>query len=832
MSALSRDLLIVFLLVFPPLARGAVGVGPATLVQLAAIALTGLWAASMTGSGRLAVRRTPLDLPIVLFLGLAGISAASSVYPWASRIQLYRWLAYALVFLVLVNRLDSRRRVLRLAWVIVLFGAALATAALTLPDLRLLGLETYSRGAYGLSLTFVNHNHFAGYLEIVACLGVGLGLATRGALRVLLLGLSAYVAVAVLFSLSRGGILALVAGLVFLAVGLGLSRRSRRSSMLVAGFLALVLAAAAGLGAAPVLETLESLEDPLRAGGTRLEFWRGTLDVIAADPWSGSGPGTYVWAYNRYQTEATARWLVDHAHNDYLELAAEVGLPGLLAALLGLGVLFSRAFARLQPAAAPCEIGLGALAGCFALAVHSSFEFHAAIPSNALLFCACAALAIAAGTAGNEVPAGIGLRLAGRWRWPVHAGLLLLAIAGGAAVAAPYLASRSARQAREAAVQGQTREAEARLRHSLALDPGNGEYPARLGDLNAGRSRAARRPAERRAALVGALEYYRQAIAACPVWSPYFGSLAGVLERLGRYREAEEALDQAARLAPMDPRVHRDLGRFHLRHGRVERGLAGYRRFLELAEGSLPAVLEELWPVRASPAGVAPAVPRTASARRAFAAFLFARGETESALAELETAFALEPTLDGALLHLRALAIREQHLAALAAGHDYLRRFGSRTALRRRLLETYLRLGRSEQAIAMVADLLIQQPDDLELLQTLADLQRGQNRPHEAIRTLRRGLERRPDDAGLHAGLARLHAALDQPGEALEAWKQAVALQPREPRYCYRLGEAYRRLGLSHQAAKTWRECLEIDPEHRASRLALARLLEKMELGE
>ncbi len=888
----SRHLLVVFLLVFPPLAHGAVRPGPEGLVQLAAIAMAGLWAVSMVRARRLELRRTPLDLPIVLFLALAGASAALSVYPWASRIQFCRLLTYALVFFVLVNTLDSRRKVLRLAWVIVLFGAAFATAALTLAGRELLGFETFSRGA-GLAMTFVNRNHFAGYLEIVACLGVGLGLAYRGAPRALLLGLSAWVAVAVLFSLSRGGILALAGGLAFLAVTIGLCHRSRKSLMLVAGFLVLVLAAGAGLGPGAVLESVESLEDPLAAGGTRLEFWRGTLDMIAANPWSGSGPGTFVHAYNRYQTEATARWLVDHAHNDYLELAAEFGLPGLLAGLLCLGILFTRGFSDLRPAgrkqipgfgqagpgirsrrgiadfgqeavrvfedglmtkggAGPrirsrrlrvLGAGLGALAGCFALAVHSGFEFNAAIPSNALLFSACAALAIAAGatnaaapasgatTAAVEGPTRIDLRLAERWHWPIYAGILLLATASIAAVASPYLASRYSQQAREAEKQGRYLEASARLRRSIALDPGNGRYPAQLGDLNVGRSMVTGNPAERHASLVRALSAYDQAIPACSVCSPYVSKKARAFERLGRTREAEEALEQAARLAPMNPQAHHDLGRFHLKHGPVERGTAEYRRFLELTEGHLPRILEELWQALPSYSEVEPAVPRRAHARRGFAAFLFDLGHTEDAMRELEAAFGLEPTPDGALLHLRALSTRKQHLAALEAGHEHLHRFGGLPTLRRQMTRTYLELGRTEQAISMVEELLDEQPGSAELYRQLGNLQSAAGRPQVALRIFLKGLELRPQSARLHASLARLHADLGQPGDALAAWKRAVTLQPRTVHYRYQLGKAYRRLGLYNQAVEAWRECLRIDSGHRASELAIARLLEEVDAG-
>ena len=65
----------------------------------------------------------------------------------------------------------------------------------------------------------------------------------------------------------------------------------------------------------------------------RLAHWQAAADMARDDLWTGVGFGNYAAAYPRY---ALINWpdALGHAHNYYLNLLAEVGLPGLLAYLI------------------------------------------------------------------------------------------------------------------------------------------------------------------------------------------------------------------------------------------------------------------------------------------------------------------------------------------------------------------------------------------------------------------------------------------------------------------------------------------------------------------
>ena len=66
----------------------------------------------------------------------------------------------------------------------------------------------------------------------------------------------------------------------------------------------------------------------------RIELWHRAWDVIAARPLTGTGINTYAVAYQEFDTRKSWRVQNYYAHNGYLQMAAEIGLPGLFIFLI------------------------------------------------------------------------------------------------------------------------------------------------------------------------------------------------------------------------------------------------------------------------------------------------------------------------------------------------------------------------------------------------------------------------------------------------------------------------------------------------------------------
>lgn len=119
----------------------------------------------------------------------------------------------------------------------------------------------------------------------------------------------------------------------------------------------------------------------------RMEIWRETIQLASAYKWTGCGLGAYERGLYRYKNLAPVN-TIDFAHNDYLQILAELGIAGaLLVGALGVWVL-SRLLSVViwRKRARSWELAVGVLGAVLALGVHSLADFNLYIPANALVF--------------------------------------------------------------------------------------------------------------------------------------------------------------------------------------------------------------------------------------------------------------------------------------------------------------------------------------------------------------------------------------------------------------------------------------------------------------
>jgi O-antigen ligase len=195
----------------------------------------------------------------------------------------------------------------------------------------------------------------------------------------------------IVFSFSRMGMISMLCSLV-LVVGM-VWVGWRRHPQPVWFVLLLLLggtASALWLGAGPVIHHFELLsrDDPLEHGTEgRMTLWKDSLQLIRRHPWTGSGLGCFEFAFTRVQS-VELDYTIDHAHNDYLEFAVDLGIPAATLLFLAILVLAVRIFSAglLARSALARAHALGAFgAGC-ALLIHSLADFNLQIPANALVF--------------------------------------------------------------------------------------------------------------------------------------------------------------------------------------------------------------------------------------------------------------------------------------------------------------------------------------------------------------------------------------------------------------------------------------------------------------
>jgi O-antigen ligase len=125
----------------------------------------------------------------------------------------------------------------------------------------------------------------------------------------------------------------------------------------------------------------------------RAHFWSMTLGIIRTHPVIGTGLGSFGLAYTQFDTR-NGLFRLEQAHNDYLQVMSDAGIVGVVLAVFFIIALFRTGFAR-RETDDPFRRGVatGALAGCFAVLIHSFFDFTLHTTANALLFLMLAAFA-------------------------------------------------------------------------------------------------------------------------------------------------------------------------------------------------------------------------------------------------------------------------------------------------------------------------------------------------------------------------------------------------------------------------------------------------------
>lgn len=306
---------------------------------------------------------------------------------------------YGIMLVLSLHTFRSPKTWRRLLWVLLAFGFAQA----------LYGLLHAMSGAAAPSLrwahgTFVNKNHFAGYLELTIPLAFAALILQRErvasqqrrspgeqAVKMLLLaGFSLLAIAALVLSGSRGGLISFSAGLVvftLLAVRRGLMNRRLAGILLLAGVIAAVLLAAN-------LDRIRAHGDELEhAVRIRAEIWKSAWHIFQDFPVAGAGLGTYSHLSRRYRTFQGVLFF-EHAHNDYIEYLAETGVVGASLLLLAACWLAWRLLAawQAQRSVQALAVSTAGLSALVSMAVHSVMDFNLHIPANAMLACMVAAL--------------------------------------------------------------------------------------------------------------------------------------------------------------------------------------------------------------------------------------------------------------------------------------------------------------------------------------------------------------------------------------------------------------------------------------------------------
>ena len=558
--------LLVFLLIFTPLAYGAVHPWSIAIFEVAAALMGLFWVLKMLSRSKPEFIGSPL---LALFLILIGYAAfqyffSRSIYPWSTKTELLKLISYLLIFLVTLNTIRTKVQLKRVMAAIITVGFFMSIFYL----MRYFGAPA-PRG-------FVNSDHFSAYLGMIIPLSLGLIIcviaspegAKQSQTRPLLFFTIIVMGGALFFTMSRGGMLSFIAALLFIAL-LASTRRSMKNKgwliLAIAVFIVLIIA---WLGATPVVERILSFKAEIasRYYGGRLPIWQGTIGIIKDNPIFGTGLGTFNYIFPKYQPVGIIAKHYTYAHSDFLELLSEIGIVGFsLFVICGLWTavyLFCRYSQRHDPWVTGMSICVfGSLSSIF---IHSFTDFNLHIPANAVLLSIILALLVSILNTTNEVTSCNAPTI--RYPFAILAVILLII----------YIV--------------------AVIRPAIRLDPTNAAYHYQLGKATQ------------------AIDEYKKAVALNPTNSQYHQSLAWAYGQIDKVSQAHQEFEIAIELSPAYYYPYQVYAIWLLNHPtteNIEKGVLIYRKAVALNSKLADKALAEYFKIEKSYARLKKILPDT-----------------------------------------------------------------------------------------------------------------------------------------------------------------------------------------------------------------------------
>lgn len=327
------------------------------------------------------------SLPIA---GIDGISRTISFDPFSTKVTALHFFAIGLFFSCSLIIVDSAKRIQRLTTTLIIFGFGYAFFSIiqsVLSPQKIYGLYD-ALSPFG---TFVNRHNFAAAMEMLIALPLGMLFAgaIRPDKRLLYVTAVVLMGAALLLSGSRGGLVSFVAMLTFLVFVTSRSRGKKRVALrgaMAVLLLLIVVGGAVFVGGDTSLTRITDSAASKDVTTGRFDIWTATLKMIADDLPFGAGLGAYAVAYSRFDTGSGLE-RVEQAHNDYLQVTSDAGIPGLIIGGFFLFFLF-KAGKRGLAANNLIRRGIatGAIAGIFAILVHSIFDFVLHTTAVAVIF--------------------------------------------------------------------------------------------------------------------------------------------------------------------------------------------------------------------------------------------------------------------------------------------------------------------------------------------------------------------------------------------------------------------------------------------------------------
>jgi len=616
---------------------------PAKEFTFEALVIIGLmfWAIKIISREEIKFTSTPLNLPILSFIAICTLSLIWSNTFFTSLRELPHFLAGPLLYFVIVNNIRDEKQISRIISAVLVVGTALG----------IYGIFQYNDIDFSFWLPITgrakvfglcgNVGYFAGYLILPLSLAIPLFFASKNRNRkiLLLIGILA-MGTTLIITFTRSSYLAFGISLLFMFLLFLLSRgknfiqENKKLFMIV--LIVIIIVASLFIIPTPlskpgtVISQIKGRISTTRltnvfSSGRRVAIWKCTWMMIKDHPILGSGIGTYQYNTLRYQAKFFEQGdnrsiypygFADKAHNEYLQLWAELGTIG-LAIFLWLIIayfIYGIRYLKREKNEQKQGIMIGLMGGVVAFLVDSFFWFPLHLTTNVFLLWLFIGLTIVIGLEKNVGSGSVGKSKRSsiyKFKPALYIVIVLLAVFLCVTVFRPFMARIIWFSGFKEVENKDWEKATDIYEKALKWNPYEGSLYYDLGKIFLMRELGNTalknfKKAEKYIDFPGipqnlaiiylakgetdnaitelkkAISYQREE----KTMPPLYVELGNVYLKLERYEEAESAFKGALKIDPNLVSAHYGLSGVYLRQNRVEEGLVELKKVVELGPES------------------------------------------------------------------------------------------------------------------------------------------------------------------------------------------------------------------------------------------------------
>jgi O-antigen ligase len=345
---------------------------------------------------------------------------APYVYP--VRMSLVRWIVYFLFFIGLVQTLNSRKRIEAAVILILALGCfeVLYGIVQTFSGMNNIWWYQVGHDAHSIKGTYLNRNHFAGFMEMGIVLAAAYAGASVDGLRkktslvvrkndlkakflksfsgeraytkpFLIIFAGTIMGTGLILSASRGGMIATAVALLVMGLLFFFRKKQRKKGALILALFLLTSIYALVAGIDHAVDRFKTFYVTMEERGRHTQK---TTVLFNDYQMAGVGAGNFEYAFPKYQDPKDIALFLDYTHNDWIQLLAETGVAGFVLLFAGMGYflfVYVRRWLEREDSFAVC-LGIAPLGALAALAVHSYSDFNLHRPANFLLLTAIIAI--------------------------------------------------------------------------------------------------------------------------------------------------------------------------------------------------------------------------------------------------------------------------------------------------------------------------------------------------------------------------------------------------------------------------------------------------------